>query len=371
MNKLTQRLMPFATLAAASALLASALLITGCSDNSSAPPNSPVTGGANLSKIVDQLVPEKYREGSPEARPIWEALEQDQIIDDPLLADVLAASDSVFDVFSVRIIWGTLGNATDVNSPPTNWSGGVGMNAAGFIAVRALIDFEPDQDKLLPRESPTRVRWRSITNHDVDGIHLLVFHPKNIVYIVAPDFIFKTEQATIVVPLFELAKLDTVVRVDEHNAVALQAHKVNDHECPHGVLAGHWTFKGMTAGHFLGKWISADGQLMGFLGGGFGVTADGAHVFRGKWVDVEGVFQGHLRGRWGYPDSDPGSPTICLSCPDNYGWFAGKFTDAEGIVRGSMRGRFFIGDHDSNISTHPPGTFFGRWKVDCVDNSDG
>lgn len=359
-----------ATFAGVSALVVCVLLLNSCSDKSGSPlSGSDDISSANSSKIVDQLIPQKYRASSADSRPIWETLDQDQVIDDPLLADVLAASDSVYDVYSVRITWGTLSASTDINSPPTNWSGGVGMNAAGFIAVRALIDFEPDQDKLLPRESPTQVRWKSITIHDIDGIHLLIFHPKDVVYIVAPDFIFKTEQATIVVPLFNLEKLDTIVRVDEHNAVALQAHKIMGRECPQGVLAGRWTFKSMTAGHFFGKWISADGQLMGYLGGGFDVTADGAHVFRGKWVDVEGEFQGYLRGRWGYPDTDPSS--ICLTCSDNYGWFAGKFTDADGVARGALRGRFILGGQNSDVSTDPHGSFFGRWKVDCVIVTDG
>ncbi|MCH7878015.1 MAG: hypothetical protein IH914_01700 [candidate division Zixibacteria bacterium] len=359
-----------ATLKAAFAFLACALWITGCSENTLQPLSAHDSGPTDLSKIADQLVPEKYRDSSPGARPYWEALQQDEMIDDPLLADVLAASDSVFDVFSVRIIWGTLNSATTVISPPTNWSGGVGMNAAGFIAVRALIDFEPGQDALLPREFPTLVRWRSITNHDIDGIHILIFHPKNVVYIVAPDLTFKTEQATIVVPLFSLAKLDTVVRVDEHNAIAMQAHKVTDRDCPHGLLGGHWTFKSMNSGHFLGKWISADGQLMGFLGGEFGENDGGTKFFRGKWVDVEGVFQGRLRGRWGFHDSD-GSSLDCPTCDDSIGWFSGQFTGADGTVRGSMKGRFVRQGGDAIISPHPPGTFFGRWKVICVDNSDG
>lgn len=371
MKYLNQQLIRLSTLTAASALLACALWLTGCSDNSTTPVSGPDTAGADLSKIATQLLPEKYRGATPGARPIWEALEEDQVIDDPLLADLLAEPDSVHDIYSLRIVWGTLNNATDIESPHTNWSGGVGINAAGYMAVRALIDFERGQDELLPRESRTLVRWKSITNQDIDGIHILFFHPKNIVYIVMPTLKFKTEQATIVVPLFELAKLDTVVRVDEHNAVALQSHLVTANECPHGILAGHWTFKSMTGGHFLGKWIGANGQLMGFLGGEFGENDDGSQVFRGRWVDVEGVFQGHLRGRWGYPETDSGSPALCLSCPDDYGWFAGKFTDSEGHARGSIRGRFVLPDHDTQLSTRPPGTFFGRWKVDCADNSDG
>ncbi|MFQ5607868.1 MAG: hypothetical protein ACE5GA_07955, partial [Candidatus Zixiibacteriota bacterium] len=270
------------------------------------------------------------------------------------------------------IIWGTLGDGVAADTPPVDWSGGLKMNAAGMMVVRSLIDFERDQDSLLPRESKQAVRWKSITHNDFDGIHVLIFHPKNVVYIAPPVVVFGTDPAEVVMQLFALEKLDTVVRVDGHNAVAIQAHRVRVRDCPRGILGGEWVNKNKNTGHFLGKWISSDGQLMGFLGGNFGVTDDGSRVFRGKWVGVDGAFQAHLKGRWGYLDvGGPGPILICPTCDRRMGWFAGHFSDADGKVRGAIEGRFFPRGDGAILAPHPPGTFFGRWKVACPHGADG
>lgn len=90
----------------------------------------------------------------------------------------------------------------------------------------------------------------------------------------------------------------------------------------HGALIGRWEIideagpaDGDDAppafarlGLFHGKIVNADGQVIGFLRGVFGVRWYGLGVFRGEYFDSSGGPQGHVRGRWDDAPRRPGGP---------------------------------------------------------------
>ncbi|MFQ5607947.1 MAG: hypothetical protein ACE5GA_08360 [Candidatus Zixiibacteriota bacterium] len=330
---------------------------------------TPTGDGATLSpqQVKDLLVPTETQTRLAEKQVIWDALAPDEDIElwSPVGVDPASLSDQFHDIYSVRIVWGHLTHDGTPASVVTDWSGGITHNTAAMMVVRELIDFEHGQDSIFRAPSMPGIGWRSLVEDDIDGIHLVIFHPKDINYIAPPKFYIRTLQADIEIDLAQLANLDTIVAANaDGQGLAVASHIVRDRDCPHGPLQGEWIFKNRGAGEFFGKWIASDGQPMGYLRGEFHTTEDGARLFRGKWFATDGDLQGYLRGEWGFSDHN-GGPHIdmCPTCDWRVGWFRGHFTDTENIIRGRLGGKFGHvvtldnGDH--------PGLFVGRWEVDC------
>jgi hypothetical protein len=358
------------------AFTAFALILSACSNQPTTPDAKDLTAldsgkyvGQSQEQVRDLLVPIEDLAKFESNSPIWRTLANDQIYDDkdsPLNADPATISDAFFEIYSVRAVWGQIGDVTGGANLMMDWSGGMTHNSAAMMVLRSLIDFEHGQDSVFRRDNVPGIFWKSATGGDdaFDGVHVELYHPKDVVYIVEPWLVFKAGPVELTIPFSQLADLDTVITLSDGIAVSIQSRLVRTRDCPSGYLAGAWVNKSETAGHFYGKWIASDGQPMGYLRGEFGTTDDGSRWFAGHWYSNGGDLQGYLKGEWGYRHED--YPHPCLACDWRVGWFRGRFSDAEGNDRGHLRGRFGRHDGHPTISADgEAGLFFGKWEIDC------
>jgi len=165
--------------------------------------------------------------------------------------------------------------------------------------------------------------------------------------------------------LGELVALDTIVYLEDSNAVAFHAFKMDRLPCARGFLAGHWgrteDSTGASVGVFRGMWMSRNGRVDGWLRGNYGRNEDGKHVFYGKWIDQSGNFEGLLSGTWGFQPNRHASDNARRHAG---GWFAGKVYDDARSEIGILKGRFKGPDHPVKAAY-----FQGLWRLNCGDNA--
>jgi hypothetical protein len=260
----------------------------------------------------------------------------------------------------LMITWGNL-RADSLIDFGTDWTGGLCAENA-VVVVRRLIRFDP-LDHLLPRTSRQCVEWVSHTRPHFDGI-LVELLPQRCDSLTEAtsdqpchrpiSVTFKTAPLTVTIHEADLANLHRVVTVDEAgNAVAFNSVAVMPGECANGFLAGQWkpVDDERFDGRFRGKWISENGEHMGYLRGIYGVNRRGDSVFFGKWIEENGRFRGLLKGRYGaYPaNSDRRAD----------GWFEGLWFARDLRVGGALGGAWATGDDAEG------GFFRGRWVARC------
>lgn len=307
---------------------------------------------------------------------------------DPLLGT--SEFDSMFadpqsGIYHLRIVWGNL-HSDSTATEATDWSGSLTISRGGIV-VRRLIHFEPDQDSILERSSHDLVEWVSTTTVHNDGIAVgLVVRPPrpifdttivieidsmgNEIEVITVDTTFPEPEPVTVefttgpysrtFTLGELQALDTIVTLEESNAVAFHAFRLNRVPCPHGFLAGHWAFGEDGEGTFRGVWMSRNGFVQGFLSGHFGVNDDEEKVFFGKWISRSGHFEGFVKGEW---DAHPDFHATEMAFESAGGWFSGGVFTADGMKVGLLKGKFRSGRLDER------GFFQGRWKLHCPRSS--
>jgi hypothetical protein len=349
----------------------------GCSDKPVEP-----AADSNTPNLTDEFggytaAPEMPGFGDSE---LIESDNDESEVDDPLLASPAIASlvsDPRVVLFHVRAVWGQLrydSTVTDV----TDWTGSMTLSR-GAIVVRRLIRFEPQQDQLLARTERGLVEWQSYTTVHHDGIAVdlyvqpmpptfdttIVVDPSGdtaiVVDTIPPEPVtlaFETGPYSRTFTLRELAALDTVVTLDDGNAVAFHAFHIFRHVCPRGILVGHWGYDDEGNGVFRGSWRSLFGRIVGHLKGHFGRNDQGEGLFFGKWIDTSGRFEGFLKGRWGgYPDIN----ADIAAREHAGGWFAGGIFDADRQRIGALEGRYCSSERWRG------GWFQGRWKVFCAN----
>lgn len=374
-RKLVLLLMSFAML----------LWVAGCSDN-------PVVEQPTQDNVASQFDGLTASSEAPAfGDPVLGAADGDEVeVNDPLAAT--PACDSLLNdpnagLFRFRAIWGRL-RYDSTSTTPTNWDGSLTLSR-GLAVVRRVIRFEPSTDSLLPRVQRNLIEWASTTTVHNDGIAIDILIPPvrptfdttitivvdslgdttriiEIDTIPAPPVTveFKTGPYSRVFTLRELARLDTIVYLDDSNAVAFNGFEVDRIPCPRGFLAGHWGFDSTGTGVFRGAWVGRHGRIDGYLQGHFRVDSAGQRVFFGKWIDRNGQFEGLLRGIWGHHPNEHASERGKVR---GGGWFAGHIFNANAEPIGVLRGHF-KGSEDLN-----GGFFQGRWKLNClrVRNDDG
>lgn len=274
----------------------------------------------------------------------------------------LTLLDERFDVFVVRLIWGSGSDATLSNTAAVNWSGSLFINAEGALRVRRTIGFEHGQDELFPGNTFHAISWRSITEGDRDGVEVEVYLRNDVDYIMEPRLFFETDPLAVSFSFDQLQRFDTLIQVEGVGALAVRAHKFERARCPHGSLAGHWRFLHDGEGKFEGAIFYRQIVPIGRLAGRFWTTDTGERFFAGRWESLEGIFHGDIRGRW---DFDPDDAS-CLDCRNHTGRFKGQFFTEDGRKLGNLYGRFGDGD-DLRLSNSDPktGRFKGFWGVDC------
>jgi hypothetical protein len=319
----------------------------------------------------------------------------DEILTSPEVDSIIANPEAGF--YHMRIVWGRLRYDSNVTQV-TDWTGSLSISR-GVEVIRRVIRFEPGQDYIVrPRIDRRVIEWVSKTTVHNDGIAVDIFVPpmKPILdsmevpvvdslgdtsFVIVVDTIypepepvtvsFETGPYSRTFELEELQKLDTIVYLDDSNAVAFHAFKLDRFPCPRGFLAGEWGYDENGKGRFRGVWWSrrpnmGGWYISGYLKGHFGKNSAGMNVFFGKWISATGEFKGFLKGTYG---RRPGMNNNPDNARRGHGWFAGKIYDASRNEIGVLKGRYRAAPFLEN------GFFQGRWKLHCITNepdpSDG
>lgn len=328
-----------------------------------------------------------------------EAYASDDEYDDPMLSDPAVTeftSDPQAGLYHLRIVWGQLRFDSTMTNP-TDWSGSLSITRGAEI-IRRVINFELGQDYITPRTERKLIEWVSQTTVHNDGIAIDLLVPPvkpvldttevevtdsagNTVIIIEIDTTwpavepvtvsFSTGPYSTTFDLDELVSLDTIVFLEDSNAVAFHALKLDRFPCPRGFLAGRWGFDDSSNGLFRGVWLNRAGLVVGYTRGHFGKRENGDKVFFGKWVSREGRFEGFIKGHWEFGDI---SLTVDSSAQAG-GFFRGQIFSEDRVQIGYLRGHFSTAQSENDAIG---GFFQGRWKIICADedwsktdNNDG
>jgi len=309
----------------------------------------------------------------------------DQMLVSPDVATIVQEPEAGY--YHLRAVWGRLRYDSTV-SEVTDWTGSLTISEGAEI-IRRVIHFELGQDYIPTRTDRKVIDWVSYTTVHNDGIAVDLFVPPTfdttwveevndngdtvlvpVVDTIAPDpdnvtVAFETGPYSRTFVLSELMSLDTVVYLDDSNAVAFDAFKLDRVPCPRGFLAGQWGFNEDGEGLFRGVWMSRTGAITGYLKGNYGKNSSGMNVFFGKWVSSSGEFEGFLKGIYGQRPSIHANPNAMKRAR---GWFAGRIYAANREEIGILKGRY------RSAPDYRGGFFQGRWKLRCnnlsADTSD-
>jgi len=285
-------------------------------------------------------------------------------------------------LFHFRAVWGRLDFDPDVTEQ-TDWSGALTVSR-GVEVIRRVIRFELGQDYILERTSRDLIEWHSKTTVHNDGIAVDIFVPRpqpvfDTTLIIDDDGLGNVDTTVIVDTLIpelepvtvtfetgpysrtflleDLVKLDTVVHLDDGNAVAFQAFQLYRMPCPRGFLAGRWGFDEEGQGVFRGVWMTHNGRISGYVKGHFGKNDDGKKVFFGKWISRNGQVEGFLKGHYG---SRPHLTNSHCYGWRSGGWMAGRIYDANRVEIGVLKGIW------AASPPHARDHFFqARWRLHC------
>jgi hypothetical protein len=306
----------------------------------------------------------------------------DPVLQEPRANAIICHPDA--GLYHLRAIWGRLEYDSTVTEE-TDWSGSLTVSR-GVEIIRRVIRFEPNQDSILQRTQRNVIEWHSITTVHNDGISVDIFVPPPVPHFdttfvidddgqgnvdtaivvdtTYPDPVtvaFETEPYSASFTLEQLAGLDSVVQLDDGNAVAFQAFRLHRVRCPRGFLAGKWGFNDENEGIFRGVWMEQHGRIVGYLRGHFGKNDEGEKAFYGKWISRNGQFEGFLKGHYGYRPSPEASDRARLRAG---GWFKGQIYNADEIEIGVLKGWYKSAEHPVKARY-----FQGRWKLHCQDLS--
>lgn len=353
-------------------VLVLAFAFFGCSENSTQPEETDLFG--DLTAVS---------EAPAFNDPILLAEAESEVsYDDPILVSPFFDSlldDTIYGKYHLRILWGQLRYDSSFTNP-TNWSGSLTVSYGG-IAVKRLINWELNQDFLLPRTDRKLVEWQSTTTVHNDGLAFDIFIPEMLPtydssysYITGeggqivdsalvvdtiytePEPItvaFETGPYSRTFDLAELSDLDTIVFLEDSNAVAFNAIKADNRFCAGGMVRGMWGYNEEGQGGFRGLWRNRNGELTGYVKGEFEIDENGHNVFIGKWIDENGNCQGFVRGLYRELDLP------VLNQLRNQGIIAGKIYNAEKVEIGALVGKFKAGFGNEL------GYFQARWRLYC------
>jgi hypothetical protein len=363
-----------------------ALVVAGCSHKT---PTQPTTPNGSISNQFGGFTTSNETPGFGNPALTSSAAAGEKVYNDPMAQSATAdslAKDSSAGIYSLRIVWGRLTHDSSVTKV-TDWSGSL-STTRGLELLRRTIHFEAN-DSILTRTDPKVIQWVSHTTTGSDGIAVdLVVPPMRTKFDstitikvdtlddtahtidtvrtitvdtipVAPALLtFHTAPYSHTFDVRDLAKLDTIVVLDDSNAIAFHAFRLERVPCPRGFLAGVWTFDSTNFGSFQGMWISPRFAIMGSFDGNFGLNDSAKMIFFGKWIDNSGNFQGLLRGAWGFKPNHHANENAFINAG---GWFFGGIFDAQAQMIGTMKGKF----RGPGILNPTGGFMQGRWKIIC------
>ena len=143
-----------------------------------------------------------------------------------------------YDVYAVTVIWGSLYNS-DFTFDTVDWSGRLEVNRDAWVDVRATIDFENNQDYILPHDNPSFAAWVSFTSFDFDGITALIFLPR-IANFTPTTLTFDTEPFTQEWSFGDLNDFMAYYPVGQGAGVVVRARRIWPSPCEEGLISGEW-----------------------------------------------------------------------------------------------------------------------------------
>ena len=250
----------------------------------------------------------------------------------------------------------------------TQWAGFIGTSAKAGKVVK-LIRFEKKTDSVgpCPETDKPCVAFKTITTGGVDGMLLRVTAaplpdtgtdpasetgekaapPKQFVRIV-----FATHGIDVKIPLHKLPGLMQVVPVGDGQKIAVRGFAKLPKACPHGTLKGKTKALAAGKGGFKGKWVSANGDVTGYLGGVYHKTGDEGGVFKGTYTDADGNKKGVLKGKYKTLPLPVGSKLKAAMA------FKGVIVNFAGEKIGVLGGKWSkTGDGTGEIA--------GKWRAKC------
>ncbi len=286
---------------------------------------------------------------------IEELLDVEREVDDPVAFSPMVErldTNARTARFCFRMLWGNLGRDSGITEL-TDWSGTLTLSRGAIIATHA-IRFEEGQDYILPRYDdsgnfiPEELGWVSYTSVHLDGIATRLLIPPAVTDEVV-TVTYESPQLTISFDITELESLDTLITIGEGNAIAFHATRCEPPTVRpmRGYLVGRWGRDDDGQGIFYGRWMNANGRVIGAVRGRWGVDSAGMGVFVGKYIDNDGNFEGFVKGIW--RDRGHGA-NAC-------GQFRGRIFNADRQPIGVLMGHFKKGD------TRRGGWFAGLWCV--------
>lgn len=280
--------------------------------------------------------------------------------------DVISGDEyGEWDIYAVTFLWGQFfGMPSDV-AVETDWTGDLTVNGVAEIKVMHEIDFEHGQDHVVNSDEPAIAKWVSITNGDFDGLSFIVMIKRGIDYFAPLHLTFNTEPFQLRLPIEKLRMFKGFYQVDNHNGVAVLAHKIWHNHCPSGAMKGKWIKEDNAGqnGRFEGLWLENNYfEPAGIFVGRFWTNEDGERYLEGS---VSGYITdqviAYMKGRWYYDDH-----SLCPMCGAGHGKFHGRFEFADRDGYGYFEGVF--GWSTSVDALELP--LEGKWKKRCPTISD-
>lgn len=364
-------------------VLLAVMLAIGCSD--SPVDNQSISDGNELDADFGSLTSTTESPAFNDPYLVSETA-NDVEYNDPMLGS--ASMDSLFEdeeagIYTMRVVWGQLEYDSTMTSP-TSWDGSLTISRGGLV-LRRIIHWELNQDFILPRTERNLLEWQSTTTVHNDGIAVDFLVPPvdpvidttlvpevdslgDTTFVPVVDTTYPETDPVMVefatgpysrtFTLDELSKLDTIVFLEDSNAIAFHGMKLerNDTQCGKGFLAGYWGYDEEGNGIFSGMWISRFGYIDGYLQGEWGKDSNGRNVFIGKWIDRSGTCEGFVRGTYRRHSN---SHANVMAHYYAGGAFYGRIYDIDKNPIGRLRGKF------GYISSADGGYFQGKWKLDC------
>lgn len=352
----------------------------GCSDNTTEPDD---LGNLNLSEEFGGYTAVSETPAFDDPILIEEGI-KDTEYDDPMMSTSGVSSlisDPDAGYYHLRMVWGMLRYDSTVTTE-TDWTGSLTINRGAEI-IRRLIHWELNQDFILPRTDRKLIEWISITTVHNDGLAVDIIIPPvcpifDTTFVTDPstgdtldivvdttipemepvEVVFETGPYSRTFTLAEIAALDTIVMLDDSNAVAFHGLKIDRRPCPRGFLSGRWGYNDEGEGVFRGVWRGRFGEIAGYFRGIFGVNDIGRRVFVSKWINRNGQFEGFIKGTYN-PMPDNNADDMAFERAG--GWFRGNIYNAERTAIGVLKGRYKPANDGEG------GFLQGRWKINCPE----
>jgi hypothetical protein len=260
--------------------------------------------------------------------------------------------------YCLTVLWGDLQdpewNEDGVpveKGTPIVWDGSMSLSF-GAIKLLAVVDFEPGEDEILPRDRREDLAWHSTTTGYLDGVRVIILLPADSAGLQSPQTLALTVgEFSKTINTADLENLDELHEISDSAKVSLHAFRIDPFSTQaRGFCNGRWgRAADDSVGTFAGHWIGGrDGLLAGYMRGHYGVNDNGEQVFFGKYVHADGSFGGFLRGHW------EASGGMGLGNCER-GSFDGEWVDEGGAAIGRLRGHWTRG-------AEGPGIFSGTWR---------